>query len=91
MGHEGPKGEYRYSITLSLTSALDSNGWSKPRTVRFITVKKNCTHYTRGWMDLSSGLDAYRKSRPLLGFIPWNVQLIASRYIGCAIETHKRN
>ena len=25
-GHEGPEGEYRYSSTLSLTSALDEMG-----------------------------------------------------------------
>jgi len=27
-GHEGPDKEYRYSSTLSLTSALDGVGWS---------------------------------------------------------------
>jgi len=27
-GHEGPKGEYRYSSILSLTSTLEGNGWS---------------------------------------------------------------
>ena len=26
-GHEGLDGEYRYSYTLSLTSALDKGGW----------------------------------------------------------------
>jgi hypothetical protein len=26
-GYEGPDGEYRYSSTLSLTSALDGSGW----------------------------------------------------------------
>jgi hypothetical protein len=34
-GHEGPEGEYRYSFTLSLTSALDGGGWSTPRPGRF--------------------------------------------------------
>jgi hypothetical protein len=34
-GHEGPEGEYRYSCTLSLTSALDGGGWSTPRPGRF--------------------------------------------------------
>jgi hypothetical protein len=34
-GHEGPEGEYRYSSTLSLTSALDRGGWSTPRPGRF--------------------------------------------------------
>ena len=30
-GHEGPEGEYRYSSTLSLSSALFRGGWSTPR------------------------------------------------------------
>jgi len=30
-GHEGPKVWVRYSPTLSLTSALDGDGWSTPR------------------------------------------------------------
>jgi hypothetical protein len=34
-GHEGPEGEWRYSSTLSLTSALDGGGWSTPRPGRF--------------------------------------------------------
>jgi hypothetical protein len=34
-GHEGPEVAYRYSSTLSLTSALDGGGWSKPRPGRF--------------------------------------------------------
>jgi hypothetical protein len=34
-GHEGPEGEYRFSSTLSLTSALDGGGWSTPRQGRF--------------------------------------------------------
>ena len=34
-GHEGPEGGYRYSTTLSLTSALDGGGWSTPRPSRF--------------------------------------------------------
>jgi hypothetical protein len=38
-GHEGPEGKYRYSSTLSLTSALDGGGWSTPHPVRFTTGK----------------------------------------------------
>jgi hypothetical protein len=34
-GHEGPEGEYMYSTTLSLTSALDGGGWPTPRPGRF--------------------------------------------------------
>jgi hypothetical protein len=33
--HEFPAGEYSYSSTLSLTSALDEGGWSTPRSGRF--------------------------------------------------------
>jgi hypothetical protein len=33
-------GKYRYSSTLSLTSALDGIGWSKPRSGRFTHGKE---------------------------------------------------
>jgi hypothetical protein len=38
-GHEGPEGEYRYSTVLYLTSALDGDGWSKPRPGSFTPGK----------------------------------------------------
>jgi len=38
--HEGPEGEYSYSSTLSLTSALDEGGWSEPRPGHFIPGKE---------------------------------------------------
>jgi hypothetical protein len=41
-GHEGPKGEYRYSSILSLTSGLDESVWLMPRAGRFTAGK-----YTR--------------------------------------------
>jgi hypothetical protein len=37
--HEGTKGEYMYSSTLSLTSALDGDGWSTSHTGRVTTGK----------------------------------------------------
>jgi hypothetical protein len=37
--HEGPKVAYRYSSTLSLTSALYRGGWSTPRPLRFTPGK----------------------------------------------------
>jgi hypothetical protein len=43
-GHEGPKGKYRYSCTLSLTSALEGVGWSRPCPHRFTPGKE--TLYT---------------------------------------------
>jgi hypothetical protein len=38
-GNEDPGGEYGYSSTLSLTSALDEDGWSTPHPGRFTSVK----------------------------------------------------
>jgi hypothetical protein len=38
-GHEAPEGEYRYSYTLSLTSALEEGGSSTPRPSRFTPGK----------------------------------------------------
>jgi len=39
-GHEGPEGKYRYSSTLSLTSALDGNRWLTPGPGRFTPRKQ---------------------------------------------------
>ena len=39
-GNEGTEGEYRYSSSLSLTSALDTGGWSTPRP-GYIILGKN--------------------------------------------------
>jgi len=36
-GHEGPEGEWSYSSTLSLTSALDVGVWLTPRLCSFTT------------------------------------------------------
>jgi hypothetical protein len=33
--HESPEGKQRYSSTLSLISALDGDGWLRPRSGRF--------------------------------------------------------
>jgi len=38
-GHEGPEGEYKYSSTLSLTTALDGDGWLTSHSDRFIPGK----------------------------------------------------
>jgi hypothetical protein len=38
-GHEGTEREYRYSSTLSLTSALDEGGWSASRPDSFAPRK----------------------------------------------------
>jgi hypothetical protein len=40
-GHEGPEGEQKYNSTLSLTSAVDSGGWSTPRPGRFTPAERD--------------------------------------------------
>ena len=65
-GHEGPEGEYRYSSTLSLTSALDGVGGQRH-------APGLGTHCIGGWVGLRTGLDRCQKSRPAPGFDPRTV------------------
>jgi hypothetical protein len=86
IGHKGPEGEYRYSCTLSLTSALDGCGCSTPHPGRFTHRKK--TQYPlyrrQGGPQRWSG--RVRKILPPpLGFNPRTIQHVASRYTDCAI------
>jgi len=46
------QGVYRNSATLSSTSALDSGGWSTPRSGRFTRGKVTSYHYTGDWVSL---------------------------------------
>jgi len=77
--HEDPEEEWRYIFTLSLTSALDEDGWSTPCTVRFtpgeMTRCSLCTNL--GGLEGRSG--RVRKMSPPPGFDPWIVQPVASR------------
>jgi len=59
-GHEDPEGEDIYSSTLSLTSALDGDGWLAPRPAHFTPGKDP--------VGLRAGLDRCGKSRPLPEF-----------------------
>jgi hypothetical protein len=43
---------YRYSATLSSTSALYSGGWSTPRSGRFTCEKVTPYHHTGDWVSL---------------------------------------
>jgi len=78
-GHEGPEGEYRYSCTFSLTSALDGVRGQRHTSA---TLPSGKTQYPlcrrlggpQGW----SG--QVRKISSALGFHPRTVQPIASRY-----------
>jgi hypothetical protein len=51
-GHEDPEVELRYSSTLSLTSALDGGGWSKPHPGHFTPGKEGC-------LDPMAGLEVH--------------------------------
>jgi hypothetical protein len=54
--HEGVLGEWRYSFTHSLTSALDRGEWSASRPLP-------CTHWIGGWMGPRAVLDAVMKRK----------------------------
>jgi len=62
-GHKDPEGEYMYSSTFSLTSALDVGRWSSPCCGHF-TPRKDPTYCMGGWVSPGIGLDGCRKSRP---------------------------
>jgi hypothetical protein len=57
--HEGVLGEWKYSSTHSLTSALDGGEWSASRPSRF-TPRKTVpgTHWIGGWVGPRAILDA---------------------------------
>jgi hypothetical protein len=51
-------GEWRYSSTYSLTSALDGGEWSAPRRGRFAPRERGPgTHWIGGWMGPRAVLD----------------------------------
>ena len=79
-GHEGQEGVYKYSSTLFLTSAIDGDGWSTPRSGRFTPGKETGYPLYRrlGGPQVRSGW--VRKISSTTGFDPRTVQLVASRY-----------
>jgi hypothetical protein len=89
--HEGVLGEWRYSSTLSLTSALDGGEWSASRPGRFTPRERAPgTHLIGGWAGPRAVLDAMvkrkipcpsRKSNPRTPI----VQPVAQRYTDWAI------
>ena len=79
-GHEDPEGQYSYSSTFSLTSALDGVGGQRNSSAALPPRKRLGTHCVGSWIGLRAGLDGCGKSRPPLGFDPPTVQPVASRY-----------
>ena len=76
-GHEGPEGEYRYSSTFSLTSALDGVRGQRHAPAALPPGKTRYPLYRR-LGGLRSG--QVWKISPASGFDPRTVQPVASRY-----------
>jgi hypothetical protein len=86
-GHEVPEGEYRYSSTLSLTSALDGVGGQRQTPAVLPSAKTRYLWYRRlGEPQGRSGL--VRNTCPPRGIDPRTVQHVESRYTDCAILAH---
>jgi hypothetical protein len=83
--HEVPEGEYRYSSTLSLTSALNVSGWLTPRPGRFTPREKDPVPIYRRLGRLQDQSGRVRKISPPPGFNPRTFQPVASRYTDWAI------
>jgi hypothetical protein len=61
---EGVLGEWSYSSTHSLASALDWGEWSASRPGRFIPKERaSGTHWIGGWVGPRAGLDAVVKRK----------------------------
>jgi hypothetical protein len=62
--HEDVVGEWRYSSTHSLTSALDGGEWSASRPSRFTPTKRAPgTHWIGGWAGPRAVLEAVVKRK----------------------------
>jgi hypothetical protein len=62
--HEGVLGEWRYSSTHTLASALDGGEWSASRSGRFTPRERtHCTHCIGGWVGPRAGLDMVSKRK----------------------------
>jgi hypothetical protein len=87
IGHERPEGEYRYSSTLSLTSALDGVGGQRQAPAVLLPGKTQYPLHRRlGGLQGRSG--QVRKISPPPGFDPRTVQPVVSRYTDYAIPSH---
>jgi hypothetical protein len=88
--HEGVLGEWRYSSTHSLNSALEEGEWWASRPGRFTPKERiPCTQWIGGWMGPRAVLDAVKRkiSSPRRESNPRTpiIQPIAQRYTDGAI------
>jgi hypothetical protein len=88
--HNGPEGEYRYSSTLSLTSALDGSGWSTPHpgclTSPLAPQKKTWYPLYRRLGGSKGRSGRVRKFSLTPRFDPRTIQPVASRYTDWTIS-----
>jgi hypothetical protein len=95
--HEGVLGEWMYSSTHSLTSALDGSEWSASRPGRFTPRERApCTHWIGDWVGPRAVLDAVVKRKipsPRRETNPRTpiVQPVAQRYTNWAITALNHN
>jgi hypothetical protein len=83
-----PRGEYGYSFTLSLTSAIDGVGGQRHAAAASPPGKTRYPLYRRlGGPQGRSG--RVRKISPPPGLDPRTVQPVAIRYTDCAKPAHK--
>ena len=75
--HEGPEREYRYSPTLSLTSALDGRWVVNAKSRPLYPRERLSTHCIGRWVGPRAGLDELEKSRHPPGFDYRTVQPVA--------------
>jgi len=76
-----------YSTTLSLTSALDGDGWSTPRTGRFTPGKESRWPFYRQLGGRPGPFRMRGETSPPPEFDPRTVQSVASRYTDSAIHS----
>ena len=76
------------SLALSLTSALDGDGWSTPRPGRFTPEKETWYPLYRRLGGPQGRSGPARKISPPPGFDPRTVQPATSRYTDYTIPAH---
>jgi hypothetical protein len=84
----GPEGEYNYSTTPSPISAIDGDGWSRPRPGR-LTSGRETWYQFYGRLDGALGRRGrVRNISPPPAFVPRTVEAVANCYTIYAISTH---
>jgi hypothetical protein len=83
-GHEGPKGEYRYHCTVSLTLVLDGGRYSMPHLSYFAARRRPSTHCTGGCVGPNTHMDRSIRYCPNRDLLP-RLQPAVSWYTNHAV------